>query len=526
MKVLGTALLAFGIYLGYFIVIKPYLWRKKYQKYSNVLVGDKFIPVVGDSIKELNSIKANKVHYAHYEEDAHITKKYDLMAKLEGSVPVILVLSSRATQEFLQLQKRSLIDRYNTYRGLQVMLGKSITPRATTPDVVQRRKNMTQWLGLNASSQFISRMIQLCRETQKAISKQNQDVDIMHHCNIWTFNVLTQIIFGEDSSKVINNFYPYINSDGSVEEINLREMLIRVAKVYLDQHFSPFTNMFPILSKYKFINPYKRDYKNLQTFEKAIHHIMTTSKDTSSVGSKFFANKECTDEEKVGDIILILVGGAETTAHAIVSSLYLLQKNPEALQKLKDELTNNGLTRNEDFEKNCTLENIQNCTYLNCVIKETLRRENPASVTFEYKVKQDIQICGVPIQKNEDIRLDIMASKFDDDKWLNPHNFAPERHDPESEFYQNAKKLGKVADAYTMRPFSLGNRNCPGQSLAILELKVFLAYFVTHINWEFSQEDLQHEGIGFAMGTQFEAKIKVSSKREILVKSCYIQKYP
>ncbi|CAI2371696.1 unnamed protein product [Moneuplotes crassus] len=63
-----------------------------------------------------------------------------------------------------------------------------------------------------------------------------------------------------------------------------------------------------------------------------------------------------------------------------------------------------------------------------------------------------------------------------------------------------------------MRPFSLGNRNCPGQSLAILELNVFLAYFVTHMNWEFSQEDLQHEGIGFAMGTQSEAKIKVSSK--------------
>lgn len=53
--------------------------------------------------------------------------------------------------------------------------------------------------------------------------------------------------------------------------------------------------------------------------------------------------------------------------------------------------------------------------------------------------------------------------------WPNPHTFQPERFLPE-----NASKL--VPDAY--RPFEKGQRNCIGQELALLELKIVLALTV------------------------------------------------
>jgi len=92
---------------------------------------------------------------------------------------------------------------------------------------------------------------------------------------------------------------------------------------------------------------------------------------------------------------------------------------------------------------------------------------------------------------------------------LNPLSFEPDRHDVESDFYQKSKKEGKLFDAYSRRTFSHGKRRCPGESFAILEMKIIISYLVTHIDFEFDQQDLNNEHIGFGIGSQFLPKIKI-----------------
>mmetsp|Transcript_32853 Transcript_32853/g.32191 ORF Transcript_32853/g.32191 Transcript_32853/m.32191 type:complete len:108 (-) Transcript_32853:13-336(-) len=93
--------------------------------------------------------------------------------------------------------------------------------------------------------------------------------------------------------------------------------------------------------------------------------------------------------------------------------------------------------------------------------------------------------------------------------WLQPNSFKPERHDPESEFYEKSTQQGKIQNIYSRRTFGHGPRSCPGQILASLELKIFTAYFLTHMEYDVPEEDLSNDHIGFGIGTQFNPKFKI-----------------
>ena len=108
------------------------------------------------------------------------------------------------------------------------------------------------------------------------------------------------------------------------------------------------------------------------------------------------------------------------------------------------------------------------------------------------------------------MKLDLLSSHYNAKNWLDPYDFEPERHDIESEFYQKSKEAGKMPDVYSRRTFSHGTRSCPGMSFATLEMKIMIAYLVTHLEYEFEEGILEHEGIGFGIGSQFEPKIRVT----------------
>eukprot|EP00343_Euplotes_focardii_P001482 CAMPEP_0205802154 /NCGR_PEP_ID=MMETSP0205-20121125/4382_1 /ASSEMBLY_ACC=CAM_ASM_000278 /TAXON_ID=36767 /ORGANISM="Euplotes focardii, Strain TN1" /LENGTH=193 /DNA_ID=CAMNT_0053068097 /DNA_START=768 /DNA_END=1346 /DNA_ORIENTATION=+ len=191
------------------------------------------------------------------------------------------------------------------------------------------------------------------------------------------------------------------------------------------------------------------------------------------------------------DLISGLVAATETTSHALTSFLYYVEKNPIVKQKLQEELRENGFIKGDKFKEHMTLENIQNLTYLNCCVKETLRIDSPVLDTFDYVAYEDVEICEVAIPKGTKMKIDISTPHFDSSKWADPFKFVPERHDVEFEF-SKMKPNDVVPDTYSRRAFSHGLRNCPGMSLALLEIKVFMIYFFTHTNVKFEETDLQN----------------------------------
>lgn len=507
LKVLLAFVISLVLYLLYLIVVRPLMYRRKYSKYPNVLVSKKFNPLVGDLDNEVRCFKEDKVHYAHYVENANITTKYDLYAKVEGIEPYMVIVSDQACKELSNLMPRA-VDRINAEKGINALIAHSMVVFRSTKGTLQRRKNFSSLLGLSSASKHIPRTLECCQEAVNEMDKEG-NTDFIHHLSEINFNAFTNILLGKDADNIVTKLYSYENPDGKMEEITLRDFLIRITNKYAEQLYNPITFIFPFFAKRKLISPYDRDDRNLQVFRKVLRGIITTIKDDELIGKKIYTAEGLTEDQGLDDLFMALAGNTETTSRAIVSCLYHLNKYPHTLEKLREELTNCGFTKDCDYSEQYTVDKIQSCTYLNCVIREGLRIDTVVVGSGEYGAYEDIEVCGVPIPKGTKIKFDLASAHFAEDKWLKPFEFIPERHELDSDFYKKSREEGVADDVYTRRSFSHGMRKCPGQSFAIMQMKVLVTYLVTHIEYSFDQKDLNKKGIGFGLGSQFTPTVSV-----------------
>ena len=204
-----------------------------------------------------------------------------------------------------------------------------------------------------------------------------------------------------------------------------------------------------------------------------------------------------------------MFAGMETSSHSMTSALYFLHKNPDKLAILLKELEDAGLKRFEKHNDLYTLEKMQELNYLNYVVKEALRLDGPAFDSLNHCTYEDVRICGVPIPKGTILRLDMQVTHLDPKEWQKPNEFIPERFDPESEYFLRPNSGGKSRSPYSFIPFTYGSRGCPGRSFAMLEIRVVLAYLLTHVDFSIEKEYFDRPGIGFGVGTNLEMDFTV-----------------
>jgi cytochrome P450 len=455
-----------------------------------------------------------KVHYHHFKEDNTRFEGCDMRAKLMGITPLIQILSHKALREFVSFQPVK-IDRVINIAGFAKMAYKGFAFHTSTNAIQERRKGLTKLLGLNNASRYIDVMVRVSESTFKQICEEDE-IDIMYKMNVLTFMVFTNILFGKDVEAMVEQKRPYINKDGSVEQLKLRDIFLNLTKSYIEELFHPVTNMFPFVSDYNLISVYKINKQNNDTFKDACKQLIMASGDTSSLASRMADQVENISEEQiVDDLITLMIAGSETISHSVVAALFFVQKYPKVHDSLVNELKENGfmdIGNPNLFKEKYNMETLNEMPYLNSFVKETLRYDSVAAESFENIAKEDIEICGVPIKKGQIIVVEIHAAHFNEESWLDPLKFEPDRYNPDSEFYQEAKKQGIIHDPYSTRAFSHGLRNCPGQTFANLELKTVIAFMVSQGQFKFDQKDIDHEGIGFGLGSQFEPIVQVSKR--------------
>lgn len=160
-----------------------------------------------------------------------------------------------------------------------------------------------------------------------------------------------------------------------------------------------------------------------------------------------------------------MFAGSDTTAISLRSIFYFLLKNPDKLQKLRQELDNaekNGLFSRSD--KLVRWNEANELPYLSAVIKESLRIHPAAGLPLERVVPQGgANICGRYIPANTIVGCSawtIHRSKkiFGEDV----DKFRPERW------------LGDSARASDMNQFlftfGAGSRTCVGKNISYLEM--------------------------------------------------------
>ena len=103
--------------------------------------------------------------------------------------------------------------------------------------------------------------------------------------------------------------------------------------------------------------------------------------------------------------------------------------------------------------------------YLGQVLEEGLRRHPVAGAPSRF-LSKDITVGGYNIPKGTGIYSTIYLFSMNPEIWKDPEVFDPER-------FSNVKNMQNFSMTYF--PFSIGPRNCLGQTFAKLESRVILA---------------------------------------------------
>ncbi|ESW06016.1 hypothetical protein PHAVU_010G012700 [Phaseolus vulgaris] len=182
-------------------------------------------------------------------------------------------------------------------------------------------------------------------------------------------------------------------------------------------------------------------------------------------------NSELTRHDVLHLFLDLFVAGLDTTSATIEWVMAELLHNPQKLSKTKTELEQ--VFGETGFEPEDS--NISKLTYLQAVVKETLRL-HPTAPILIHKSVAEVDICGFKVPKDAQVLINLWSMGRDSDIWTHPNSFLPER------FLENGKDFR--GDDYGFIPFGSGRRMCPGVPLANRILHTLLATLLYHFDWK------------------------------------------
>ena len=167
-----------------------------------------------------------------------------------------------------------------------------------------------------------------------------------------------------------------------------------------------------------------------------------------------------TMDEMIDEFLTIFIAGQETTANSLAFALYEILRNPHVEAKLLNEI-DEVLGENENVQ----FDDLSKLKYIGQVLEENLRMHTIAPAPARFLLKE-IMVGGYQIPKGNGVASCSLLFAMNPEIWQNPDVFDPER-------FADAVNIPNLAMMHF--PFSVGPRNCIGQTFAKFESKVILA---------------------------------------------------
>jgi len=175
-----------------------------------------------------------------------------------------------------------------------------------------------------------------------------------------------------------------------------------------------------------------------------------------------------TDEELHDEIMTLFFAAYEDVADALAWTWYLLTQNPNAESKLRVEI------QTVLGDRPPAAADLRNLPYLSMLVDEVLRLY-PTTWSLLRDAVSDDEIGGFHIPAKSMIILDLHLTHRLPEYWENPEHFDPER-------FSLDRAAGKPRFAYF--PFGGGPRQCIGNELALMEIKLILVRMIQLYHFE------------------------------------------
>ncbi len=174
--------------------------------------------------------------------------------------------------------------------------------------------------------------------------------------------------------------------------------------------------------------------------------------------------QKMSEKEVLDEVMTLIVAAHETTAATLHWVWYFLSKHSKALDKVHDEIDH----LNEDLP---SFESVQKLSFIRQIIDEALRLYPPGWL-LSRQVTEQIKLGDYMLEAGSNIFISPYFVHRHPAYWERAEQFEPERFSNEK-----TKKINR----YSYFPFSMGQRRCPGELFAIIEMQVHIAYICKHL---------------------------------------------
>ncbi|GMG53287.1 unnamed protein product [Aspergillus oryzae var. brunneus] len=286
---------------------------------------------------------------------------------------------------------------------------------------------------------------------------------VAYSFQFFTFDLISELTFGESFKCQENGrFHPWILM--VTQSIKFRAIIQALG--YYPLLFKLFMGLIPKSYQEAF-----RDHQKLTS--ENVQRRIDKKVDYTDLASNLIDPKHNLERYEIdGNCAVLIVAGSETTTTALSATMYYLTQNPEAKAKVIKEVRSSFSSAEE-----ITAISVNQLKYLPACFNEAMRKLPPAPAVFTRRVpREGAYIAGNCIPGGTHVGMCHFATNNSSLNFKDPEKYIPERWLGDPEYEDDARAA--------MQVFSVGPRNCIGQNLARLELRLLLSRVIWEFDWE------------------------------------------
>ncbi|KAJ9576188.1 hypothetical protein L9F63_006921 [Diploptera punctata] len=329
--------------------------------------------------------------------------------------------------------------------------------------------------------------VQMTQFLHKSATAKNgtAELEMKHFFGRFTLDVIGTCAFGVQCDSLKDEEAEFVKITSRFNELSLPyRMFIFVIILFVPQlaRFIPinFINsevMTFLVDVVKNTKDYRMKHKEERRNDFLQLMMDAAEEDTKQNQNSKQSNNTVLDEDTIiAQSILFLLAGFETSSTLLTCMSYELALNQDIQDKLREEVKH-VLDRHDG---KCSYEALQEMTYLEMIILESLRKYPPIA-RVDRVCTQPYTIPGtdITLETETSVSISIMGLHNDPQYYPQPEVFDPDRFLPET---KNSRS------PYVFLPFGSGPRNCIGLRFAMMSTKLAMAHLIREFRLERSEK--------------------------------------
>ncbi|KAK1590715.1 putative cytochrome P450 [Colletotrichum navitas] len=334
------------------------------------------------------------------------------------------------------------------------------------------------------------------------LSSGSEALDMSHQCDYFTFDVMSEVIFGMRYNALREPKYRFVMK--ALEDSNVRiSALVQASSLAVGR-----------LDKYLFARSIEARNRFLGFLASLLKSRSKASfSDNGNVFSYLETAKDPDGESTLNQAEIraesatLVVAGSDTSSTTLAATMFYLGGNPKAYARLNHEIRST-FGSVEDIRLGGELSS---CHYLKACIDEALRMSPPVGGALWREVQPGgMTVDSVFLPEGIDVGTSIYSLHHHDAYFDSPFEYRPERWlVGEGGSTKESVELARTA----FKPFSSGPRSCVGKGFAYHEIMLTLAHILYRFDFSADPKDQKSTGGSTGNANEFQMWDHVTSAK-------------